>query len=177
MGKNCLTRTVNLAFNYDCSLPLHGVKALHLVPFEEVAGFTISPEGTDVTAFSLVENGHNYKLDGFKQNIQYTEELVEGDYSNFVKPTVIFRKPASKDFAGSYYSSGIINRRFVVFIAFNQPGEYLCLGLLNPMVARAMERDSNANGGSTMYTLSTEDGNTAQAIHDADSVADSINKN
>ena len=167
MGKNCLTRTVNLAFNYDCSLPLHGVKALHLVPFEEVAGFTISPDGTDVTAFSLVENGHNYKLDGFKQNIQYTEELVEGDYSNFVKPTVIFRKPASKDFAGVGFSQGIVNRRFVAFIVFNEPNKYLCLGLLNPMVVRAMERDSNANGGSTMYTLSTEDGNTAQAIHDA----------
>lgn len=39
------------------------------------------------------------------------------------------------------------------------------------MVVRAMERDSNANGSSTMYTLSTEDGNTAQAIHDPASLA------
>ena len=177
MGKNCLTLNVDLSVTHTCSLPQHGVKAIHLVPFEDVASFTISSSGTKIDAFALVSGGRNFKVEGFKQNIQYTEELVEGDYSNFVKPTVIFRKPASKDFAGSYYSSGIINRRFVVFIAFNQPGEYLCLGLLNPMVARAMERDSNANGGSTMYTLSTEDGNTAQAIHDADSVADSINKN
>ena len=167
MGKNCLTNAVNLSVTYDCSLPLHGVKALHLVRAEWVAGYTIDQSGANVLTFSLVENGIDYKIEGFKQNIQYTEELVEGDYSNFVKPTVIFRKPASKDFAGVGFSQGIVNRRFVAFIVFNEPNKYLCLGLLNPMVVRAMERDSNANGGSTMYTLSTEDGNTAQAIHDA----------
>ena len=171
MGKTCLTDTRDLSVTYDCSMPVHGVKALHLIPFEDVADYTLTTSGSDVTAFSLVENGHNYKLGGFKQNIQYTEELVEGDYSNFVKPTVIFRKPASKDFAGVGFSQGIVNRRFVAFIVFNEPNKYLCLGLLNPMVVRAMERDSNANGGSTMYTLSTEDGSTAQAIHDPASLA------
>ena len=174
MGKNCLTNVVDLSVTYDCSLPLHGVKALHLVPFEDVAGYTIDPSGVNVSAFSLVENGHNYKIEGFKQNIQYTEELVEGDYSNFVKPTVVFRKPASTDFSGVLYSSGLVNRRFVAFVVLNEPNKfnkYLCLGLLNPMVVRAMERDSNANGGSTMYTLSTEDGNLAQAIHTAHALA------
>lgn len=171
MGKNCLTNAVDLSVTYNCSLPLHGVKALHLVPFEEVTGYTIDPSGANVLTFSLVENGHNYKIAGFKQNIQYTEELVEGDYSNFVKPTVVFRKPASTDFNGVLYSSGLVNRRFVAFVVFNEPNKKLCLGLLNPMVVRAMERDSNANGSSTMYTLSTEDGNTAQAIHDAGALA------
>jgi hypothetical protein len=171
MGKNCLTNAVDLSVTYNCSLPLHGVKALHLVPFEEVASYTTDPSGANVLTFSLVSGGHNYKIEGFKQNIQYTEELVEGDYSNFVKPTVTFRKPANVDFNGVLYSSGLINRRFVAFVVFNEPNKKLCLGLLNPMVVRAMERDSNANGGSTMYTLSTEDGNTAQAIHDAGALA------
>ena len=172
MGKTCLTLAVDLSVTYDCSLPLHGVKAIHLVPFEDVANYTIDPTGTDVTTFSLVENGHNYKIEGFKQNIQYTEELVEGDYSNFVKPTVIFRKPANYDFWGVSYSAGLINRRFVAFVVFNQPDKYICLGLLNPMVVRALERDSNANGNSVMYTLSTEDGNTAVAIHNATPLAE-----
>ena len=172
MGKNCLTRAIGLSVTYDCSLQLHGVRAIHLVPFEEVGSYTIDENGTDVLSFSLASGGHNYKVEGFKQNIQYTEELVEGDYINFVKPTVIFRKPASYDFAGVWYSQGSVNRRFVVFIVFNQPNRYLCLGLLNPMVVRAVERDSNANGGSTMYTLSTEDGNTAVAIHSATPLAE-----
>ena len=171
MGKNCLTNEVNLSVTYDCSLPLHGVKALHLVRAEWVAGYTIDQSGANVLTFSLVENRTDYKIEGFKQNIQYTEELVEGDYSNFVKPTVTFRKPANVDFNGVLYSSGLVNRRFVAFIVFNEPNKYLCLGLLNPMVVRAMERDSNANGGSTMYTLSTEDGNFAQAIHSAHALA------
>lgn len=171
MGKTCLTDARDLSVTYDCSMPVHGVKALHLVPFEDVAGYTLTPSGSDVTAFSLVENGRNYKIEGFKQNIQYTEELVEGDYSNFVKPTVVFRKPADKDFVGNWYSGSITNKKFVVFIVFNHAGKYACLGLLNPMVVRAMERDSNANGGSTMYTLSTADGNLAPAIHDATPLA------
>ena len=171
MGKICLTNAVGLSVTYDCSVPLHGVKALHLVRAEWVTGYTIDLSGANVLTFSLAEGGQDYKIDGFKQNIQYTEELVEGDYSNFVKPTVVFRKPASVDFSGALYSSGIVNRRFVAFIVFNEPNKYLCLGLLNPMVLRAMERDSNANGGSTMYTLSTEDGNFAQAIHSAHALA------
>ena len=171
MGKTCITRVASLAVINDCTIPVHGVKAIHLIPFEDVAGFTLSSDETSIQTFSLVQGGRNYKVEGFKQNIQYTEELVDGEYSDFIKPTVTFRKPARHDFVGNWYSGGIVNRKFVVFIVFNQAGKYTCLGLLNPMVVRAMERDSNANGGSTMFTLSTADGNLAPAIHDAEPLA------
>ena len=173
MGKTCLNKN-SLAVAYDCDLPVHGVKDIHIIDAEDIKSFTISPDGLSITALELVEGGVNNKVEGFKQNITYTEELVEGDYANFIKPTVTFRKPANVDFTGNSFGQALANRKFVVFVVFNEVGKYSCLGIQNPLVLKGLERDVNANGNSTMYTLSTEDGNFSAAIHDSAPLAGQI---
>ena len=170
MGKTCLNKN-SLAVAYNCDLPVHGVKDIYIIDTEDVEDFSLSRDGLSIEAFSLTADGVSHKIEGFKQNITYTEELVEGDYANFIKPTVTFRKPANVDFTGNSFGQTLANRKFVVFVVFNEVGKYSYLGVLNPLVLKGLERDANANGNSTMYTLTTEDGNFSAAIHDGSPLA------
>ena len=170
MGKTCLNKN-SLAVAYNCDLPVHGVKDIYIIDTEDVEDFSLSQDGLSIEAFSLTADGVSHKIEGFKQNITYAEELVEGDYANFIKPTVTFRKPANVDFTGNSFGQTLANRKFVVFVVFNEVGKYSCLGILNPLVLKGLERDANANGNSTMYTLTTEDGNFSAAIHDGSPLA------
>lgn len=173
MGKTCLNKN-SLAVAYNCDLPVHGVKDIYIIDTEDVEDFSLSQDGLSIEAFSLTGDGVSHKIEGFKQNITYVEELVEGDYANFIKPTVTFRKPANVDFTGNSFGQALANRKFVVFVVFNEVGKYSCLGIQNPLVLKGLERDANANGNSTMYTLTTEDGNFSAAIHDGSPLAQRI---
>lgn len=169
MGKTCLNK-YRWEVAYDCGLPVHGVKEIYFIYAEDVKSYTINPSGLSVTSLELKPDCFRNSVEGFKQNITYVEELVEGDYTNFIKPTVTFRKPANVDFTGNSFWRSLANRKLVVLVVFNEVGKCSCLGIQNPLVLKGLERDANANGNSTMYTLTTEDGNFSAAIHDGSSL-------
>ena len=162
MAKTCLKK-LNTDVRYDCVLPVHGVKNIYLLNAEDLESSSVDENGL-VVNITFASAARTYIVEGFKMNIQYTEELVVGEYTSVVKPTIVFRRPAESDFSGVKYNGQVINSKFVVLVEFMATGKYVILGIKNPLVASALERDSNANGGSTMYTLTTEEGTQAVAV-------------
>ena len=134
----------------SCTITPVGVKDIYLMHVEDV-GFTYN--GTYVSAVTFAEGTRSYKVEGYKQNIQFVTSLKTTDASAKLNTSVSFKLPLSGRSSLATLTAG----KFYVMVHFAD-GEASIVGLTSPLECSAMDFDSNANARLVTITLSDPEG-------------------
>lgn len=134
----------------SCTITPVGVKDIYLMHVEDV-GFTYN--GTYVSAVTFAEGTRGYKVEGYKQNIQFVTSLKTTDASAKLNTSVSFKLPLSGRSSLATLTAG----KFYVMVHFAD-GEASIVGLTSPLECSAMDFDSNANARLITITLSDPEG-------------------
>lgn len=148
MGKNCLNK-LSGNITMGCTIPQVGVKDIYLMHAEDV---TLTSDGVVVSAASFASGAKSYKVEGYKQNLQFTASLKTTDASARLNTSVTFKMPAN----GSVMST-LAMGRFYVMVQYAQSSAAI-VGLQCPLECSAMDFDSNANAALVTVTLSDPEG-------------------
>ena len=153
MGKQCLAR-LSGNITVRCTIPRVGLKDIYLMHVEDV---TLTSNGTAVSAITFAGGAKSYKVEGYKQNLQYTATLKTTDASARLNTSVTFKMPAD----GPKMST-LAMGKFYVMIHYpdNSAG---VVGVQCPLECSAMEFDSNANAALVTVTLSDPEGSAGNA--------------
>lgn len=114
--------------------------------------FTLAPDGSAVSNVSFVSGAKSYKVEGYKQNLQYTATLKTTDASSRLNTSVTFKMPAN----GPIMST-LAMGRFCVMVQYADASAGI-VGVQCPLECSAMEFDSNANAALVTVTLSDPEG-------------------
>lgn len=108
--------------------------------------------GAVVSAVTFVDGAKSYKVEGYKQNLQYTATLKTTDASARLNTSVTFKMPAK-----GAEMSALATGKFYVMVDYpvNSAG---IVGVQCPLECSAMEFDSNANAALVTVTLSDPEG-------------------
>lgn len=134
----------------SCTITPVGVKDIYLMHVEDVS-FTYS--GTYVSAATFAQGARGYKVEGYKQNIQFITSLKTTDASAKLNTSVSFKLPLS----GRSSLATLTVGKFCVLVHFVD-GEAAIVGLTSPLECSAMDFDSNANARLVTITLSDPEG-------------------
>lgn len=150
MAKNCLKKLTGNILQ-DCVVPQTGIKDIYLMHVEDVKVVS-GAEMYSVASVTFASGAKSYKVEGYKQNIQYTASLKTTDASAKLNTSISFRMKPMRDklqplAMGRFYVMAIIPDGSGVFI-----------GALSPLECSAMDYDSNANAGLVKVTLSDPEG-------------------
>lgn len=137
-----------------CTIPQVGVKNIYLMHVEDV---TLTFNGILVSAVSFASGAKSYKVEGYKQNLQYTASLKTTDVSARLNTSVTFKMPAD----GSMMST-LATGRFYVMVEYAQSSAAV-VGVQCPLECSAMDFDSNANAALVTVTLSDPEGSAGNA--------------
>lgn len=153
MAKTCLNKlSGNILQN--CTITPVGIKNIYLMHTEDV---TLTSDGMVVSGITFASGAKSYKVEGYKQNLQYTATLKTTDASARLNTSVTFKMPAS----GPIMSTLAMGRFYVmVHYAHNSAG---IVGVQCPLECSAMEFDSNANAALVTVTLSDPEGSAGNA--------------
>lgn len=153
MAKNCLNKLSGNILQ-PCEMPQVGLKDIYLMHTEDV---TFTSDGSVVSNVSFASGAKSYKVEGYKQNLQYTATLKTTDASARLNTSVTFKMPA----AGPIMSTLALGRFYVmVHYADESAG---IVGVQCPLECSAMEFDSNANAQLVTVTLSDPEGSAGNA--------------
>jgi hypothetical protein len=131
-----------------------GLKGIYLMHTEDV---TLASDGITVTGITFASGAKSYKVDGYKQNLQYTATLKTTDASARLNTSVTFKMPAN----GPIMSTLAVGKFYVmVHYPDNSAG---IVGVQCPLECSAMEFDSNANAALVTVTLSDPEGSAGNA--------------
>lgn len=151
----------------NCTITPVGVKDIYLMYVEDV---TITLGDTWVDAVVFAQNTKSYKVEGYKQNIQFVASLKTTDASARLNTSVSFKVPSTSRSTLSALTTG----RFYVMVVFVK-GDSVIVGATSPLECSAMEFDSNANARLVTVTLSDPEGSAGNYFLAADNkVRDSI---
>lgn len=134
----------------SCTVTPVGVKDIYLMHIED-AKFTSN--GTYVSAATFADGARSYKVEGYKQNIQFVTSLKTTDASAKSNTSVSFKLPLS----GRSSLATLATGKFYVMVHFVS-GEASLVGLTSPLECSAMDFDSNANARLVTITLSDPEG-------------------
>lgn len=153
MGKSCLNKLSGNILQ-PCGITLVGLKDIYLMHTEDV---TFTSNGTVVSNISFASGAKSYKVEGHKQNLQYTATLKTTDASARLNTSVTFKMPAD----GPIMST-LAMGRFYVMVQYAD-GSAGIVGVQCPLECSAMEFDSNANAALVTVTLSDPEGSAGNA--------------
>jgi hypothetical protein len=153
MGKNCLNKLSGNILQ-PCGITQVGLKDIYLMHTEDV---TLTSIGMAVSAISFASGAKSYKVEGYKQNLQYTATLKTTDASARLNTSVTFKMPAD----GSIMST-LATGKFYVMVQYADASAGI-VGVQCPLECSAMEFDSNANAALVTVTLSDPEGSAGNA--------------
>ena len=119
--------------------------------------FAVTSNGSAVSSITFVSGAKSYKVEGYKQNLQYTATLKTTDASSRLSTSVSFKMPAD----GSVMST-LAMGRFYVMVQYADESAGI-VGVQCPLECSAMEFDSNANAALVTVTLSDPEGSAGNA--------------
>ena len=118
---------------------------------------TLTSNGSVVSNTTFVSGAKSYKVEGYKQNLQYTATLKTTDASARLNTSVTFKMPAE----GSEMSALAMGKFYVMVQYANESAGIV--GVQCPLECSAMEFDSNANAALVTVTLSDPEGSAGNA--------------
>lgn len=118
---------------------------------------TLTSDGTTVTGIAFASDAKSYKVEGYKQNLQYTTALKTTEASARLNTSVTFKMPAN----GPIMSTLAMGRFYVMVQYANESAGIV--GVQCPLECSAMEFDSNANAALVTVTLSDPEGSAGNA--------------
>ena len=148
MAKTCLNKLSGNILQ-SCSITQVGLKDIYLMHTEDV---TLTFDGIAVSDITFAGGAKSYKVEGYKQNLQYTATLKTTDASARLNTSVTFKMPA----AGPIMST-LAMGRFYVMVQYADESAGI-VGVQCPLECSAMEFDSNANAALVTVTLSDPEG-------------------
>jgi hypothetical protein len=131
-----------------------GLKDIYLMHIEDV---TLVSDGKIVSGITFAPGAKSYKVEGYKQNLQYTATLKTTDASARLNTSVTFKMPAD----GPTMST-LANGKFYVMVQYPHITAGI-VGVQCPLECSAMEFDSNANAALVTVTLSDPEGSAGNA--------------
>lgn len=147
----------------SCTVTPVGVKDIYLMHVEDVS-FTYN--GTYVSGATFAQGARGYKVEGYKQNLQFVTSLKTTDASAKLNTSVSFKLPLS----GRSSLATLTTGKFYVMVHF-VGGESSIVGLTSPLECSAMDFDSNANARLVTITLSDPEGSAGNYLTVASSAA------
>lgn len=153
MAKNCLNKLSGNILQ-PCSITQVGLKDIYLM---HTADVTLTSDGRVVSGISFAAGAKSYKVEGYKQNLQYTATLKTTDASSRLHTSVTFKMPAE----GPIMST-LAMGRFYVMVQYADESAGI-VGVQSPLECSAMEFDSNANAALVTVTLSDPEGSAGNA--------------
>lgn len=153
MAKTCLNKLSGNILQ-DCIVPQVGLKNIYLMHAEDV---TLTTNGSAVTSIAFAKGAKSYKVEGYKQNLQYTATLKTTDASARLNTSVTFKMPAN----GPIMSTLAMGKFYVMVQYADISGGIV--GVQCPLECSAMEFDSNANAALVTVTLSDPEGSAGNA--------------
>lgn len=153
MGKNCLNKLSGNILQ-GCTITQVGLKDIYLMHVEDV---TLTSDGRVVSDISFARDAKSYKVEGYKQNLQYTATLKTTDASARLNTSVTFKMPAN----GPIMST-LAMGKFYVMVQYADVSAGV-VGVQCPLECSAMEFDSNANAALVTVTLSDPEGSAGNA--------------
>ena len=157
MGKICLNKLSGNILR-DCAITPVGIKDIYLMHAEDVT-VTIHAGGGSIATVTFAPGAKSYKVEGYKQNIQYTASLKTMDASAKLNTSITFKMKI----AGVNMQS-LSTGRFYVMTS-NVDGTNDFIGAISPLECTAMDFDSNANARLVTVTLSDPEGSAGNAFH------------
>ena len=153
MAKTCLNKLSGNILQ-ACTLTQVGLKDIYLMHAEDV---TLGSDGRVVTTISFASGAKSYKVEGYKQNLQYTATLKTTDASARLNTSVTFKMPSD----GPMMST-LAMGKFYVMVQYADVSVGI-VGVQCPLECSAMEFDSNANAALVTVTLSDPEGSAGNA--------------
>ena len=153
MGKNCLNKLSGNILQ-SCTITQVGLKDIYLMHVEDV---TLTSDGSAVSNISFASGAKSYKVEGYKQSLQYTATLKTTDASARLNTSVTFKMPAN----GPIMST-LAMGRFYVMVQYADESAGI-VGVQCPLECSAMEFDSNANAALVTVTLSDPESSAGNA--------------
>lgn len=148
MAKRCLNKLSSNILQ-SCSLARTGIIDIYLMHAEDV---TVTIDNEFVTAIAFAPEAKSYKVEGYKQNIQYTSSLKTTDASAKLNTSISFKMRLLR----GAMQPLLMGRFYVMAIVPDGSGTFI--GALSPLECSAMDYDSNANAGLVTVTLSDPEG-------------------
>lgn len=150
MAKICLNKLSGNIL-HGCTITPVGIKDIYLMHAEDV-NVTVAVGGASIASVVFASGAKSYKVEGYKQNIQYTASLKTTDASARLNTSISFKmKVAGVDM------QSLATGRFYVMTA-NVDGTNDFIGANAPLECSAMDFDSNANARLVTVTLSDPEG-------------------
>ena len=118
---------------------------------------TLTFDGIAVSGITFASGAKSYKVEGYKQKLQYTATLKTTDVSARLNTSVTFKMPA----AGPIMSTLAMGRFYVMVQYLDESAGIV--GVQCPLECSAMEFDSNANAALVTVTLSDPEGSAGNA--------------
>lgn len=153
MAKNCLNKLPG-NIRQSCAITQVGLKDIYLMHAEDV---TFNIVNGMVSKVSFASGAKSYKVEGYKQNLQYTATLKTMDASARLNTSVTF-----KMLAEGPTMSTLAMGRFCVMVQYADESAGI-VGVQCPLECSAMEFDSNANAALVTVTLSDPEGSAGNA--------------
>lgn len=135
----------------SCSIKPVGIKDIYLMHAEDVT-VTIAVGGASIASVAFAYKTRSYKVEGYKQNIQYTASLKTTDASARLNTSITFKMNVT-----GVDMQSLATGRFYV-MTMNADGTSDFIGANAPLECSAMDFDSNANARLVTVTLSDPEG-------------------
>lgn len=113
---------------------------------------TIAVGGASIASVAFASEAKSYKVEGYKQNMQYTASLKAMDASAKLNTSITFKMPIAV-----INMQSLATGRFYVMTS-NVDGTNDFIGANAPLECSAMDFDSNANARLVTVTLSDPEG-------------------
>lgn len=150
MAKICLNKLSGNILQ-SCTIAPVGIKEIYLMHAEDVT-VAIAVGGASIASVVFASGAKSYKVEGYKQNIQYTTSLKTTDASARLNTSISFKMKV----AGTDMQSLATGRFYVMTV--NADGTNDFIGANAPLECSAMDFDSNANARLVTVTLSDPEG-------------------
>ena len=157
MAKNCLNKLSGNILQ-GCTVTPVGIKDIYLMHAEDVT-VTVAAGGASIATVAFASGAKSYKVEGYKQNIQYTASLKTMEASSKLNTSITFKMKT----AGVDMQSLAMGRFYVM--TSNADGTNDFIGAISPLECTAMDFDSNANARLVTVTLSDPEGSAGNAFH------------
>ena len=155
----CISKLAT-AIAYDCDSGATGLVSALIINKADIASFSVDvADYNTVKTLVLASGARSYKVEGYKQNIQYTTSLKTTEASARLNTSVSF-KIKSDGLVMQALSTG----KFYV-MTLDADGTSDFIGANAPLECSAMDFDSNANARLVTVTLSDPEGSAGNHFH------------
>lgn len=146
----CISKLAN-AIAYDCDSGATGLVSALIINKADIKSFTVSSDGTAVTALTLTGASKPFKMDTVKRSVITSEALKVNDGApNAYAHTVVITLTQKTAPVASAFSNGSF-----VIVTKDVYGSLQVLGLYYGLSATSYGRSSHDNGSWATVTLET----------------------